>query len=307
MCHLVGGATGQVETLVLSGGGNYGAMQVGALQVLVEAGLAPRTIVGTSAGALNAISLAADPTPAGIARMAQLWRRVTDHDVGSLSLLGGLQRLVLHRPSLFPSHRFARFLLANFPQGVRTFGQLAKLHGVRVYTSAVCIETEEVRLFGDQDDDLLIDGAMASASLPPYFAPWPVGGRRYLDGGVRTNLPLRAAAERGAGRMLALWIQPRIKPPTATSGMIPVMTNAFTIMVRNLSRQELAWAEARQLAVRIIHLTPPADVAFWDFSKADRLIEAGRRAAEAALAEAPLASPDGWWQRLRFWRQPSTG
>ena len=40
--------------LVMSGAGNFGAMQVGALEVLLENGFHPQLVVGTSAGALNA-------------------------------------------------------------------------------------------------------------------------------------------------------------------------------------------------------------------------------------------------------------
>ncbi|MDQ7028746.1 MAG: patatin-like phospholipase family protein [Ardenticatenia bacterium] len=50
---------------VLSGGGNRGALQVGALQVLLEAGIQPDVLVGTSVGAVNALFLACDPTPQG--------------------------------------------------------------------------------------------------------------------------------------------------------------------------------------------------------------------------------------------------
>lgn len=50
---------------VLSGGGSRGALQVGALQVLLEAGVRPDLLVGASAGVVNAAYLAADPTPAG--------------------------------------------------------------------------------------------------------------------------------------------------------------------------------------------------------------------------------------------------
>ena len=39
---------------VLSGGANLGAMQVGMLRALVDRGIAPDALVGTSAGALNA-------------------------------------------------------------------------------------------------------------------------------------------------------------------------------------------------------------------------------------------------------------
>src|SRR5512142_288971 len=43
---------------VLGGGGARGAMQVGALRALLEAGFKPDLLVGTSIGAVNAIGLA---------------------------------------------------------------------------------------------------------------------------------------------------------------------------------------------------------------------------------------------------------
>ena len=39
---------------VLGGGGSRGALQVGALQVLLETGVQPDMVIGTSVGALNA-------------------------------------------------------------------------------------------------------------------------------------------------------------------------------------------------------------------------------------------------------------
>ena len=44
---------------VLSGGGNRGPLEVGALRALLEAGIRPNFIVGTSAGAINAAFIAA--------------------------------------------------------------------------------------------------------------------------------------------------------------------------------------------------------------------------------------------------------
>ncbi|TML78074.1 MAG: hypothetical protein E6G04_08615, partial [Actinobacteria bacterium] len=47
---------------VLSGGGVLGAVQVGQLRALIEAGVVPDVLIGTSVGALNAAAIAADPT-----------------------------------------------------------------------------------------------------------------------------------------------------------------------------------------------------------------------------------------------------
>ncbi len=44
---------------VLSGGGNLGAVQVGMLRALVEAGITPDIIVGCSVGSINGAAFAA--------------------------------------------------------------------------------------------------------------------------------------------------------------------------------------------------------------------------------------------------------
>jgi len=45
----------------LSGGGNLGPMQAGTVVALMEAGIQPDLLVGTSVGALNAAFLASRP------------------------------------------------------------------------------------------------------------------------------------------------------------------------------------------------------------------------------------------------------
>ncbi|MFP3855419.1 MAG: patatin-like phospholipase family protein, partial [Anaerolineales bacterium] len=252
---------------------------------------------------LNAIQLSANPTLRGAESMAQVWRRVGPEHVGCISFLGGLQRLVLQRESLFPSHPLARFLLESFPAGLRTFGELQELHGIPAYVLAASLDTETRRVFGDDPDDKLLDGAMASAALPPYFAPWRVNGHFYVDGGIFTNLPLRVALERGASELTVLWVKTSIKAHPPNTGMIRVTSAAFTMMVRNLSALELDWARSRGIPIRLIELTPPEDVSFWDFSQVDRLMAHGRRAAERLLSESKDAAEDRWWRRLlRGWR-----
>src|SRR5215472_16356874 len=58
---------------VLSGGGARGALQVGAVRALLEAGIRPDVVVGTSIGAWNGALLARDPTRAGVDAIAQAW------------------------------------------------------------------------------------------------------------------------------------------------------------------------------------------------------------------------------------------
>src|SRR3954468_9556304 len=66
---------------VLSGGGNMGALQVGMLRALVERDIRPDLVLGCSVGALNGAAYAADPTPAGVDRLEDLWLRLAGPDV----------------------------------------------------------------------------------------------------------------------------------------------------------------------------------------------------------------------------------
>src|SRR5437764_15050338 len=57
---------------VLGGGGVLGAVEVGMLRALLEYGVAPDLIVGTSIGAVNGVLVAADPSPEVTVRLAGL-------------------------------------------------------------------------------------------------------------------------------------------------------------------------------------------------------------------------------------------
>jgi NTE family protein len=50
----------------------------------------------------------------------------------------------------------------------------------------------------------LIDGALASASIPGVFSPVGLGSETYVDGGVREMLPMQAAIDLGADRIYGI-------------------------------------------------------------------------------------------------------
>jgi NTE family protein len=54
----------------------------------------------------------------------------------------------------------------------------------------------------------LIDGALASASVPLVFPPHPMADDDYVDGGVLQIIPVRAAAQLGATRIIAVVAMP---------------------------------------------------------------------------------------------------
>src|SRR5689334_18479475 len=77
------------EAVVLSGGGSLGAVQIGALRALLEAGVKPDLFIGCSVGALNAAALAMSPTLARLDEIEAIWRSLDRKDV-----FGGNKRLL---------------------------------------------------------------------------------------------------------------------------------------------------------------------------------------------------------------------
>ena len=59
---------------VFSGGANLGAVQVGMLQALHEAGVRPDLLIGTSVGAMNAAWRAGAHPDDGAEELAVTWR-----------------------------------------------------------------------------------------------------------------------------------------------------------------------------------------------------------------------------------------
>ncbi len=281
--------------LVLSGAGNFGPMQVGALEVLLEEGFHPEIIVGTSAGALNAVFFASDPTPTGLNRLVDAWRSVGETEVGMPSLFSGVRRLITMQDGLIDSHSLAELLREKLPVGLETFGQLAAEQGVRAYTVAICMETGRLVVFGDHEDDRVLDGMMASAAIPPYFPPWERGGRHYVDGGVLSKLPVRVAFERGATEVVAIDIRNTHGTLEGARGMIGIGSYSLSLIMEHQTETEIEWVTAAGIPIYRIRLAVPSDMQFWDFSQPDRLISRGRELAQSKLDSEPLSLHPTWW------------
>ncbi|MEW6718398.1 MAG: patatin-like phospholipase family protein [Chloroflexota bacterium] len=284
---------------VLSGAANYGAMQAGALEVLLASGWKPDMVVGTSAGALNAIYIASNPTPEGARELGAIWEEVGPGQVGRGGLFTGLRRVMTRKESLLLNEPLVEFVQGHLLPNVNTFGDLAALHQVRAYAMAVCMENGELVAFGDQESDRLVDGVLSSTAIPPYFPPWKVDGRRYVDGGVTAKLPILAANQRGARQVIALDVENTMGSIQSAKDLFGISGYALSLMAAHQTHAEIAYSRASGAAVRVITLPAPVEVSFWDFSKARRLYRLGNEIAQRALDVQPLSFPTVWIVRLR--------
>jgi NTE family protein len=286
--------------IVLSGAANFGAMQSGALEVLLQQGIKPKMLVGTSAGALNAIYLGAKPTIEGVRGLQDVWRAAGPDQVGVARPLTILRRMIVSQDSLIDNTALMRFLGKQLPMELGTFGVLREKSGIHTYAVAVHMRSASLRVFGDEAQDRLLDGAMASSAVPPYLPPWNVDGERYLDGGVYAKLPLMAAIARGATRIIALDVTYAMGTRSTAEGTIGVSGYALSLMVEAQTALEIEWARMTGVDLRIIELLAPPEVPFWDYTQADRLIERGYRLADASIRAKPIRLLPSWRVRLRM-------
>lgn len=180
---------------VLSGAGNRGPLEVGALRALLEQGIVPDLMVGTSAGAINAGYLAVwGATIEATHNMEKMWAEVDAGDVYPENLLEIGWRIKTKANSIFTSTGMRRVLTRAFPPAVKTFGDLK----LKLYTTATDLRSSRLILFGDDPKAPLLDAVMASAAIPAVHPPVNYQNLQLVDGGVVANVAASVAMDRGA-------------------------------------------------------------------------------------------------------------
>lgn len=198
----------------LSGGGAKTAAHLGALRALRETGVTPAHYVATSMGAIMAAVLAGGMALEDAARVLS---GLGKPDVAALSprALLGFWSGSLFRP------RPLRRAIARLVPATR-FADLS----TPLTVTAVDLESGELTLFGagGRDDVPLADALYAACALPLYYPPARLGGRLYVDGGVRGVLPLDVAARFAPDVVFAVDVGPswRELPPDRRS-RIPLL------------------------------------------------------------------------------------
>lgn len=267
---------------VLSGGGNLGALQIGALEVLMREGIRPEMLVGTSAGAVNAASLATNPTMEGVHQLNEIWKQIKKENIYP----GGAVRMAWHlatqQDSLCTRKNLASFLQRNTPKGIRSFRQLK----VPLYIVATDLLTGNRYLFGEDPDEHIVDAILASTAIPPIFPPWLYQGRLLVDGGVSDNLPIGVAVEKGAREIYALDVVNDGPPDDGHWNVIEVAALSLRDLIHQQRVRDLS-LYASYPGVKLHHLPLYSRkwLPFDDFDHSDELIDAGREEAEAYMVE----------------------
>jgi NTE family protein len=169
---------------VFQGGASLSATQVGMLRALTEAGIRPDLVVGTSAGAINAVGYAQDPTQAGLDRLQRLWTEVRRRDIFPMRLRPLASGLSGRKAGLVASDG----LRALVERGL----QVRDLRETVIPAHAVAADAET----GEPvvlSDGPAVRGVLASASIPGILPPVQHRGRLLVDGCVSADIPILQA------------------------------------------------------------------------------------------------------------------
>ena len=193
---------------VLGGGGVLGAAEVGMLEALLEHGVFPDLVVGTSVGAINGALVAADPTPAGVDRLRGVWEELASRGVFAGSVLSRVRTLARTRTHVHSREPLGDLLRAHLP--ARTFAELQ----VPFQCVAASIERAAEQWFTEGD---LVQAVLASCAVPGLLPPVELDGEHYLDGGLVHSIPVGRAVALGARTVYVLHvgrIDRPLRPPT---------------------------------------------------------------------------------------------
>lgn len=237
--------------LALGGGAARGFAHVGVIQVLEEAGIRPVLVAGTSAGSLVASLYASGKTGIQLQQVAETMEEAAIADW----TIPWINRGMLRGDAL------ARYV--NTQVGSRLIEDMPLPLGI----VATELSTGRDILFQRGDTGTAV---RASSAVPAVFQPVRIAGKDYVDGGLVSPVPVRAARAMGAELVIAVDISSP-PDPNLGGGTLDVLLQTFSIMGKSINGFELRDAD---VVVR------PAlqGVSSADFSARKRAIEAGRAA-----------------------------
>ena len=225
--------------LILSGGGARAAYQIGVLRAV--ANILPKhapnpfhVISGTSAGALNAVSIAthAQRLRTGVRTLEYIWKNISSdqiYDPNSGNLLSSASSVLLSMLGSKPNGNQVALLnnepLAGLLSRVIKFDRIQRnidaglIDAVSVTASAYSTG-ESVSFYqavkGIKDwqgphrigirHELSLHHLMASAAIPIFFPARQIDNQFYGDGAIRQLAPTSTAIHLGARRLLAIGV-----------------------------------------------------------------------------------------------------
>ena len=207
--------------LALGGGAARGFAHIGVIKALESHGIVPDMVIGTSSGSLVGALYASGYGGFDLQRTAL---QLDDTIIADWSL---------------PDRGFIKGeALQNFVNQAVQNRPMEKLNKPFAVV-ATDLQSGEPVVFRTGNTGMAV---RASSSVPGVFQPVTISGREYVDGGLVSPVPVRAARAMGADLVIAVYISnnPRLGK---TRDSVDVMLQTFAIMGQSIAGYELSEAD----------------------------------------------------------------
>jgi len=273
----------------LSGGGNLGPLQAGTVLALLEAGIEPDVLVGSSVGALNAAFLSTRPGVGGAQTLVEAWEALGRREVFRFSPLDVLAGLAGRRDHLVPAHPLRRLI-----RRLTEFDRIEDAPVRLAVTATDALTGDAVVLTQGPVEDALA----ASAAIPGLLPPVEIDGRRLVDGSLSAPCPVLQALALGADEvyMITTDTTPRVRLPRGAVAL--AMSSASLVTARAGREQREQAMEQAARTGRHVSVVPSAQLAApgpFDFRHSVALADAAYRRTRQWLEDggtAPGHQPD---------------
>jgi NTE family protein len=285
----------QESILVLQGGGALGAYQAGVFEGLSVDYREPTWVAGISIGAVNAALIAGNPSARRVHRLREFWELLSSslpspwaafaapfhasaQARGALNATSAAQAMLFGVPGFFsprlppaplqPSGTLEAISYYDTAPMRQTLEKLVDFDRIndgpmRLSVGAVNVRTGNFEYFDSARQRIDVRHIMASAALPPGFAPVEIDGEFYWDGGLLSNTPLQYVLDQ-PGKQRRVVFQVDL---FAARGELPATLDEATEREKDIrfsSRTRLATTNEldrqimAQAAQRLIARLPPA-------------------------------------------------
>jgi len=176
------------RALVLSGGGSRGIYQVGALKALIETGRRWTSVHGISVGSLNGSWLASysDKEDYNISGLCDIWKSIekTEDMVDPWSNI----RIFNYLMSIWKGSLHSRKNLQTIINK-HILAENIVTSDIKLTVGCVSLNTGEYRCITGADHHVK-DFVLASSLLPVVYEPILINGEKWVDGGIRHQIPI---------------------------------------------------------------------------------------------------------------------
>lgn len=248
-----------VIALALGGGGAKGFAHIGAIKVLESHGIKPKIVTGTSAGSFVGSLYASGKTPF---QLQELALKLEEADIRDLTI---------SKQGFITGQKLQDYVNKNV--GNRPIQQFP----IRFAAIATQLDNGQKIAFTRGNAGQAV---RASCSIPNVFIPATIAGKRYVDGGLVSPIPVQTARDMGADIVIAIDISARPKAGQSTN-LWGLLDQTLNIMGQQSINQELTQAD-------VVIKPAVGNLGVMDLKSRHQSILEGERAAQAQLAAIDL-------------------